>query len=572
MGAAAFAAVRVNDPEFGGALADLAQEPDVTVATIAEAEKLAGIRLTEPQRRELLATLQNQVAAAASVRKEPRELDLEPALVFDPRLPGVVYPPQQNGVTLSPLSAGPMPRDPTDIAYASVREQAQWIRAGHLTSRRLTEIYLERIERLAPQLFCYITVTRELALRQAQESDRELAAGRDRGALHGIPYGVKDVFDTAGIASTWGAEPYRDRVPAADAVVVSKLREAGAVLLGKLATGALANGATWFGGTCRNPWNLEESAGGSSTGAGSATAAGLCAFSIGTDSLGSIINPADRCGTVGLRATFGRVPHTGSMPLTPSLSRIGPLTRTVEDAALVLAAINGHDPASAASLDVGFACDFTTDVRTLRVGYAPTWFEGPARGFAGAPASDAHRTALEALRELGVQLVEIELPDRPYLALVNNLYVEAAAVFQELTLSGRDSLLPDGGAFGWPQGWRRAHLLSAVDYLQAERLRRQVMRDWHELFSRVDLVFGPTYADFNVVAATNYTGHPGLGLRCGFTTAPNRDAPRASGGSPRTVTQNVTMHGRLFEEGRLLALGRALEQRLDVWRRRPPLG
>ena len=257
---------------------------------------------------------------------------------FDPRLPGERYLQQTNGLRLGSTHEVPLPRDDTAVAYAPVTQLSNWIRTGQLTSLRLTEIYLERITNIAPRLYCYITVSADVARAQAKAMDAELKAGKYRGPLHGVPYSLKDVFDTAGIRTTWGCALYRDRIPAEDATIVRMLREAGAVLLGKAAMGELADGWEWFGGTCRNPWNLEEPSGGSSAGSASATAAALCAFSIGTDSLGSILEPADRCGIVGLRPTYGRVPVHGGMPLTPSLERIGPLCRTVEDAALVLAA------------------------------------------------------------------------------------------------------------------------------------------------------------------------------------------------------------------------------------------
>ena len=297
---------------------------DITAGTLAEAEKLHGVTYTAEERDELLQSIGGQVAGVLQLRDVPRELSLQPAITFDPRLPGVSYPEQADRIEMSDGAAGALPDAEADIAYAAVREQAHWIRTGRLTSRRLTEIYLSRIERLAPGLYCYITVTADQALAQADESDRELAAGRYRGELHGIPYGIKDCFDTAGIPTTWGAIPFRDQVPDRDARIVTMLREAGAVLLGKLATASLANGYRWYGGKVRNPWNTEEHAGGSSAGPGSATAAGLCSFSIGTDSLGSILNPADQCGIVGLRATFGRVPTEGAMPLTPASTGSGP--------------------------------------------------------------------------------------------------------------------------------------------------------------------------------------------------------------------------------------------------------
>ncbi len=546
----------------------------ITADTIREAEKLLGIAFTEDERALLATTVAQQVASVVALRQVPRPLDLEPALVFDPRLPEGTYPPQPDRLRTAAGDPGPLPAREQDIAYAPVTAQAYWIRTGQLTSAALTDLYLERIERLAPKLECYITVTADLARRQARALDEELAAGRYRGPLHGIPYGLKDVFDTAGIATTWGAQPYRDRVPETDARVTVMLREAGAVLLGKTATGALANGWEWFGGISRNPWNTAEPAGGSSTGSGAAAAAALCSFAIGTDSLGSILNPADRCGVTGLRPTFGRVPVEGGMPLTPSLDRIGPLCRSVEDAAVVLAAINGADPASPTSIAMGFDYDAHIDLRGIRVGYSPAWFEqvgfGPG---ASVPASEAHLNALETLSGLGVSMIEVELPVLPYGVLLNNLKVESAAVFESLTLSGEDELLPKT-SFGWPNSWREARLLSAVDYLQAERFRRQVMREMHAIFDRVDLLFGPTYGSFELVLVTNFTGHPGLSMRAGLGKSPTRSLvlPDDPGGPEHTITHNVAFHGRLFEEGRMLAVARALEEALGVAGHRPPVG
>ena len=562
------------DPSAPESAAPAAQpSADITAATIAEAEKLHAVTYTDEEREQLLQSIGGQVAGVRQLREVPRELGLQPAITFDPRLPGVSYPAQDDRTELSAAEPGPLPDDETDIAYASVREQAHWIRTGRITSRRLTQIYLNRIERLAPDLYCYITVTADHALAEAAESDRELAAGHYRGELHGIPYGIKDCFDTAGIATSWGATPYRDRVPSTDARIVTMLRDAGAVLLGKLATASLANGYRWYGGKVRNPWNTEEHAGGSSAGPGSATAAALCSFSIGTDSLGSILNPADQCGVVGLRATFGRVPTEGAMPLTPSLDRIGPLTRRVEDAVPVMAAINGPDPTSASSIDMGFDYDAGLDLRTLRIGYSPDWFRevgfGPG---AAVQVADAHLEALEALRALDVEMVEVELPPFPYRALIANLFVEAATIYEALTLDGRDDQLPPEG---WPNAWRQARLLSAVDYLQAERLRRGLMHEFHRIYTDVDALFAPTYGSFELLMAMNYTGHPGITLRAGLDESPTRSTgpiPDDPQGEPHTITRNVAFHGRLFEEGKILALARALEERLGVYHHRPPTG
>ena len=551
--------------------------PAITAATIAEAEKLHAVRFAPVQRTELAAAMPAQVTNVEALRKVSRPLELQPALHFDPRLPGKHYPRQNNHVRLARDVHPPLPRDDVEVAYAPVTHLSHWIRSRQLTSVRLTDLYLERIARIAPTLLCYITVTADLARTQAKAMDAELESGKYRGPLHGVPYSLKDVFDTAGVATTWGCAIYRERIPEHDATVVKMLRDAGAVLLGKAGMGELANGWEWFGGKCRNPWNPEEPAGGSSAGSGAATAAGLCAFSIGTDSLGSILNPADRCGIVGLRPTFGRVPVRGGMPLTPSLERIGPLCRSVEDVVLVLAVINGHDPSSASSIDMGFSYDASIDLSALRVGYSPKWFEKISFDASGTAAvSPAEQSALKSLGELGVTLVPVQLPELPYAALLENLFVEAGTVFEELMLDGRDAELIN--KVGWPQGWRKARLLSAVDYLQIERFRRQVMQRMHELFETVDLVFGPTYGSFDLFMIMNFTGQPGLTLRAGFAESPTRSmdvdrffAPEDPHGPPHTITRNVAFHGRLFEEGTMLALGNALEDKLAVSKRHPTI-
>jgi Asp-tRNA(Asn)/Glu-tRNA(Gln) amidotransferase A subunit family amidase len=557
----------------------------ITPKTIEEAEKIHAVQFSPVQRQELAASVPAQVQSVVKLRRVARPLALQPAIHFDPRLPGAHYPQQANVVRLATAGEISLPRDDQSIAYAPVTYLSNWLRSGQLTSARLTEIYLQRIERFAPRLYCYITVTAELARAQAQVMDAELRAGKYRGPLHGVPYSIKDVFDTAGIPTTWGCALYRNRVPTEDATIVRMLRDAGAVLLGKAATGEIADGWDWFGGRCRNPWNLEEPSGGSSAGPASATAAGLCAFSVGTDSLGSILEPADRCGIVGLRATYGRIPVKGGMPLTPSLERIGPLCRTVEDAALVLAAISGYDPTSASSIDTGFAYDAALDLTKLRVGYSPQWFnrisyamkDQPSESDAAdsVPVTSAEHAALQALKELGVSVVTVTLPDLPNSALSTLLDVESAAIFEELTLSGKDAGLITQSQ---PQSWREARLLSAVDYLQKERLRRQLMQAMHELFGTVDVLFGPTYGSYDLFMIANFTGHPGLTLRSGFVESPSRSsdakffAPADPRGPKHTVTRNVAFHGRLFEEGTMLALARALESKLGIWQRRPPIG
>lgn len=512
--------------------------------------------------------------ASALARSLASDIHLQPGFRFDPRMPGRTYRDQPNEVVLHQFCPSPLPTEDIDIAFASIVEQSAWIRTGAITSGRLVEIYLERIARIDPHLKAFITVTADLARKEAAERDVEQGAGQLRGPLHGIPYTLKDVFDTAGIPTTWGCALYQDQIPASDATVVTMLRSAGAVLLGKVASAELANGASWFGGEVRNPWNLEEPSGGSSSGSGSAVAAALCAFSVGTDNAGSILNPSDRCGLVGLRPTFGRVPVTGCMPLAPTLERIGPMCRRVEDCALVLSAINGPDSSSANSLDVAFHYDGNNRLDGTTVGYSATWFQHIGFDYPGiplnpVPPAQSLEFTLDALRAVGAVPVEVELDPLPYRSLINILYVESAAIFEELTLSGNASRLIST----WAENWRRARLLSAVDFYQLERLRRQVMQMMDRIFEKVEMVIAPTYGCFDLLLLTNFTGHPGLTFRSGTTLSPTRDLAflTSRDGPAHRVTTNLSLHGRLFEEGEMLKLARALEERFGAWSERPPV-
>ncbi|MEE8599843.1 amidase [Euzebya tangerina] len=484
-----------------------------------------------------------------------------------------------------------------DLAYSPITVLARLIAGGQLTSRRLTEIYLDRIARLSPDLHCLVTVTDDLARRQADEADQLTAEGITRGPLHGIPYVVKDLFDTAGITTGWGAEPYRGRVPDSDAHVVERLREAGAVLLGKASLGALAYGDLWYGGMTRNPWNLNEGSSGSSAGSASAVAAGLCAFGIGTETLGSIVSPSDRCGTTGLRPTFGRVSRHGAMALCWTMDKVGPICRTVGDTGLVLEAINGHDPRDRSSIDAPFSAPRAAESSgsgpaDITIGIIAGTFDQPtdnqptddqptddqpaeADDAAEEHASEVDVQALAAIRRLGYQVREVTLPDLPYDSLYALLLAEAAAAFEELTLSGADDQLAWQTDTGWPNQFRAARHLSAVDHVQLDRLRHAVMQALDELFSQVDIVIGPL-AVGPMLTATNMTGHPCLHLRAGFrdqaTRAPYHvdetwEDPAA--GQLFTVPSGISLWAGLFDEARLLRVGQSLEAELTVWDRRP---
>ena len=553
-------------------------EPAITLDMIAAAERMMAVSQTQAERHLMLDTLEGQIALVLQRRAVPLANAVPMALRFDPRLPGFAMPHMADQVTLSPVAAPLQDRAPdrapdcaADIAFAPVTHLAAWIKSGALTSRQLTQIYLDRIAAIGPRLECFATVTADLALAEADAADALTRAGVNLGPLHGMPYGLKDLFDTKGVVTGWGAEPYRDRVPDSDAAVVTLLRRAGAVLLGKTTVGAFAYGDIWYGGVTRNPWNLNEGSSGSSAGSASATAAGLCAFSIGTETLGSITSPSQRCGTTGLRPTFGRISRAGCMALCNSLDKVGPICRTVEDTGIVLAALNGADLNDRATIAAPFVFDAGAGIKGLRVGYLAQAF--------GQGASAVDHAALAATRGLGVEVVELDLPKLPYGALMNIVVAEAAANFEDLTLSGLDDTLTWQDADAWPNTWRSARFLSAVDHVQLDRLRYLVMQALDGLFQHCDVVIGPLETG-PMLIASNFTGHPCLHLRAGFEDLGTRTASALStlglhfgqpdaAGRTFTVPQGISLWGRLFDEGPILNLGMALERTLAVADRRP---
>jgi len=534
-------------------------------ATLDAAERLFGVCYTPAEREQMRGNLAGQVDLAVRRRAIRLPNALPPATLFDPRLPGFTMPAQP--AMNIPRTAPALPEAEVDIAFAPVRHLSAWIAGGQLSSVRLTRIYLDRIRRHDPALFSFATVTDALALAQAEQADALLAAGTWLGPLHGVPYGAKDILDTAGIPTGWGAEPFAGRVPEGDAEVVRRLAAAGAVLLGKTSVGALAYGDIWYGGRTRNPWNTEEGSSGSSAGSASATAAGLVGFAIGTETLGSIVSPAARCGATGLRPTFGRVSRAGAMALCWSLDKVGPITRAVDDTALVLAAINGFDPADSGSIAAPFGWDATRPATGLRVGYVAADFTDPL-----------DLAALDAVRGLGAAAIPLDLPDLPYDALRHLLFAEAAAAFEELTLDGTDDTLSRQDPGGWPNSFRKARFLSAVDHIQLDRLRRRVMQEMDALFRRVDVVLAPAMTGPMTVIG-NMTGHPCLTLRAGFTELRTRQMPaflhaeiKEADGPAHTVPHAVTIMAPLFQEAAALTLGRALEAAWTIADRRPNWG
>ncbi|HEY5061261.1 MAG TPA: amidase [Gemmatimonadaceae bacterium] len=548
--------------------------PPVSASTFAEAEQLAEVAMTPAERDMAAASWRSAMAPLLERRVGPRKVSIDPAVApatrWNPVLPGEVVGPARDSFARSNGDPGPLPASDADIAFAPVTKLSRWIEQRKITSERLTNIYLQRLTQFDPKLHCVITLTREFALAQAKKADAEIAAGKYRGPLHGIPFGVKDLLDTAGIATTWGAEPYRNRVPATDSAVVHRLNEAGAVLVAKLSLGALALNDIWFGGQTMNPWLLEEGASGSSAGPGAATAAGLVGFSVGSETGGSIVSPAMRCGITGLRPTFSRVPRTGAMTLCWSLDKLGPMTRSVEDAMLVLQAITGPDAGDVSSVPSKLDFDAAGGVAGLRVGYFPAWMKE-------APATDVDRAALDTVRKVGMTPVEVSIPNWPYDSLELVLFAEGAAAFEELTLSGQANQLKAQVPDAWPNLFREARFLSAVDFVQADRLRRMVALEMARVFKQVDLLLVPSLRD-EMLTLSNFTGHPSLTLRAGFVNvsqarsdwAPDPTHPLPTFSPPRRVPHGVTLLGRLFDEGTVARAGLALEKAFGVVGERPP--
>jgi Asp-tRNA(Asn)/Glu-tRNA(Gln) amidotransferase A subunit family amidase len=548
--------------------------PEVSATTFAEAEKLVQFEMTAGERDVAAGSWRKTMAALYERRTGPRKVALEatmaPASQWNPVLSGQKSGPERERFVRSSVDPGPLPARDEDIAFATVTQLSRWIETRKLTSERLTNIYLKRLEEFDPKLHCVITLTRELALRQAKEADAEIGAGKYRGALHGIPWGAKDLLDTAGIPTTYGAEPFRNRVPNEDAAVVKRLHAAGAVLAAKLSLGALALNDIWFGGQTMNPWLLEEASSGSSAGPGAATATGLVGFAIGSETEGSIVSPSMRCGVTGLRPSYGRVARTGAMTLCWSLDKLGPMTRCVEDAMLVLHAINGPDAGDVSSVPSRLDFDAGASVAGLRVGYFPKWLNEN-------PATAVDRAAVDVVRKVGTVPVEVSIPDWPYDCLNLILFAEGAAAFDELALSGGLRELKAQVPDAWPNIFRQARFLSAVDFVQADRLRRKVAEMMARLFSEVDLLLVPSLRD-EMLTITNFTGHPALVVRAGFVEvakarsdwAPDPNHPLPTFAPPRRVPHGVTLIGRLFEEGTMVNAGMALERAFGVVGERPP--
>lgn len=522
-----------------------------TAGDVDAAQPIIGLHFTPAERESLMDELEWYLESYDTLQGLHLPNAVRPALVFDPVPPGRTFSREVRPMELSP-PGNPLrvPENPQELAYYSVRDLGTLIRSRQITSVALTRMYIQRLKEYGDTLQCVISLLEDRALRQASRADSELAAGHYRGPLHGIPYGLKDLFAVRGTRTTWGAMPYKDQRIDLDATVVKKLDAAGAVLVAKLTLGALAMGDIWYGGKTRNPWNLEQGSSGSSAGPAAAVVAGLVPFAIGTETWGSIVSPSTRCGVTGLRPTFGRVSRYGGMALSWSMDKVGPIARSVEDCAIVFDAIRGPDGEDPSVRDLPFNYTPDVDFSTLRIGYIKSLFQQEY------PNQHNDLETLHELRNLGAKLIPVTLPDYPVEALAFILEAEAGAAFQELTLSNRDSLLVQQGKDAWPNIFRAAQLIPAVEYIQANRARSVLIQKMATLMDRVDVYVAPSFGGNNLLL-TNLTGHP-------CVVVPN-------GWNEKEAPTSISFIGGLYDEATVLAVAKAYQDATDFHLKHPPL-
>lgn len=563
---------------------------EITKETIASAEEIAGVTFTDEERAMMVRNLNQTKQSIDALHKVTLDNGVAPVLIFDPVPAGAKLAAKRKRPTVRErVAVMARPGSVEELAFLPVARLSELVRTRKVKPSELTEMYLDRLKRYDPQLKCVITLTEERARAQARAADAEIASGKYRGPLHGIPWGAKDLLAAKGYKTTWGAGPYRDQTIDSDATVVRRLDDAGAILVAKLTLGELAQGDNWFGGITRNPWWPEQGSSGSSAGPGSATAAGLVGFSIGTETLGSISSPSTRCGVSGLRPSFGRVPRTGAMALCWSMDKLGPMCRSVEDCALVLDAIQGPDGFDLAVKDYPFNWNATVRPSALRVGYFKRAFDLPERDPAN-PDRIQHATkvqddaALAVLERIGAKLIPVDLPQ---FAVGTGLILqpEAGAAFETLVLSGKVKEMVQQTPNAWPNTFRSAHFVPAVDYINANRARALLMQQWWELFKTVDVIVTPTNGA-GQLQQTNLTGNPAVIIPHGFreappitqaaaprpdsTRTPTDTARRPQPSTPRPQTPvSLTFLGPLYQEENALAVAHAYQMATDFHLKRP---
>lgn len=523
----------------------------ITDRDIQSAQKVMGLSFDQAERDSLAPTLSERLEEYAELRQVPLSNSVPPAMMFEVMPIGFTPNRDQQPIDWGLTQDVKVPDNPEQLAFYSVAQLSALIKQRKITSTELTKVYLGRLQKYGDSLHCVVTLTEAYALQRAAIADQELAQGIYRGPLHGIPFGVKDLLAIPVFPTTWGAMPYKDQVIDETATVVQKLEEAGAILVAKLSMGALAWGDVWFEGTTRNPWNPEQGASGSSAGSASATAAGLVAFSIGTETLGSIVSPSTRCGLSGLRPTYGRVSRHGAMALSWSMDKIGPICRSAEDCALVFDAIRGLDPKDLSLTEAAFNYKSEVDLSQLRIGYLKADFEK----YPYNRAKDS--VTLAVLESLGAELIPMEMPsDLPTGAMVTILNVEATAAFDLLTRTNQDDLLVRQIQNAWPNVFRAARFVPAVEYLMANRARTLLQQQMHEFMSQIDVLVVPTFGGSQLVV-TNLTGHP-------CVVVPN-------GGTPGEGVNSICFLGNLFDEATILAVAKAYQEATGWDEIHPPL-
>jgi Asp-tRNA(Asn)/Glu-tRNA(Gln) amidotransferase A subunit family amidase len=524
---------------------------DLSRQDISPAGKIIGMKFSQAETDSMISVLNDQLKNYENMRRYALPNSVPPALWFNPIPVGKTIPGEPCTFRTSDYSATKLPSDLNDLAYYSVGQLSALIHAKKITSAQLTAFFLQRLKKYNPTLRCVVTFTDSLAFGQAKRADAELASGRDRGLLHGIPYGIKDMFFTMGCRTTFGTPPFRNQRIEEDATVVRKLREAGAVLVAKLSLGELAMDDVWFGGKTRNPWDTARGSSGSSAGPASSVSAGLLPFAIGSETWGSIVSPSTVCGTTGLRPTYGRVSRTGAMALSWSMDKIGPICRSVEDCAIVFNAIYGPDGKDQSLFDIPFSYAPINSLEGLRIGYFEKDFVRDT-----AINKPFNKSALDQLEIMGATLVPLELPDFPYLDMSIILMAEAAAAFDDLTLSGKDDQMVQQNKDRWPNLFRAAHFIPATEYIRANRLRFILIQKMEEMMKKVDVCVAPSLAGDNLLV-TNLTGHPSVVLPNGFI-------------DPKTPT-SIVFIGQLFGEGRLLAIAKRYQDATGFHLKHPPL-
>lgn len=524
------------------------EQSNEDIKPTAEIEKWFDLSFDTAERDSLLNDLQENLEGYQALHGHSLPNSIPPSLQFNPIPVGFTWNTENETSVYGIPENVDIPENREEMAFFSVAQLSSLIRSKKVTSMELTELYLNRIKKYGDTLKCIVSITEDLAIAQAKRADEEIAAGNYRGPLHGIPYGVKDLLAVPGYKTTWGAEPYKDQVIDETATVVKKLEEAGAVLVAKLSMGALAWGDVWFGGVTKNPWNLEQGSSGSSAGSASATVAGLVAFSIGTETLGSIVSPSTRCGASGLRPSYGRVSRFGAMALSWSMDKIGPICRTIQDCALVFDVIQGEDGVDQTLINAGYSFNANRDLSSLKVGYFKTLFE---KGYN----RENDSLSLLVLKDLGVNLQPIEFPDNlPVSSLRIILSAEAAAAFDELTRSNRDDELTRQIKNAWPNVFRGSRFIPAVEYINANRVRYQLIQEFNELIAPYDVIVTPTFGGSQLLV-TNLTGHPCAVVTNGFN----------ENGSPTSIS----FIGNLFDEGHIMELAHAFQQATDFEEQHP---